>query len=304
MQDFPSDVTWDAPASLPAAPQPSSDDIKWDRPSGLAAQTLTGLQEGVGYALAAPHLLAGMAESGLGKVGMGPGSSSLGDVAHWAASNTWTPKDWIDYLYRGPLSQSLNRVLGLPQPQPAAATTPEEKIYQTALSTVVPTAASLAMGGAGAANIFPAMTGGLASGVASETAHQLWPDNYWAQLAAGLAGAFAGNRLAGGLQSGVGAGAGAISRWRDPVTAANQQVPNEIAASPSQMLTADSVQNIIDSALRSTGGGHGGGAGGLLGGGAGVLLEHGAEALGVPPGISSLGGHYLGNLLGSCWAPL
>jgi hypothetical protein len=72
-----------------------------------------------------------------------------------------------------------------------------------------------------------------------------------------------------------------------------KRVASELAAAPAQ--AADPIQNIIDTAVKGAAPSAHDGVGGAIGGAAGVLLERGAEALGVPPGITSLAGHYLGN---------
>jgi hypothetical protein len=171
--------------------------------------------------------------SGLGsQPGIGQAVSSGLD---WATRNFRTPQEWSDVLYRGGVAQGVNQALGLPQPQPAPATTPGQRIYQTGLSAVVPT---LIGGAAGLPTpIVPSVVG---SGTAQAYA-EARPNDYWGQLAAATLASLATGKamdIGGNLAGQAGQYA---SRVASPQTAAGNQAAQElvtIAGMPTDELTA------------------------------------------------------------------
>ena len=242
---LPSGYSWDTstPASTPLSPQlpnlPAG--YAWDYPgappSGLGAQTLTGLQRGTEYALGIPRALATAAQNVWQGTGLGsqPGiGQAVSSGLDWATRQFHTPQEWSDALYRGGVAQNLNQALGLPQPQPAPATTPGERIYQAGLSAVLPTLLGNYAGIS--APLVPSVVG---SGTAQAYA-EARPDDYAGQLAAATLASLATGKamdIGGNLAGQAGQFA---NRVASPQTVAGQQAAQElvtIAGQPADVLT-------------------------------------------------------------------
>src|SRR6266550_9259340 len=185
----------------------------------VLANAITSLQNGVGNLFGAPHAIADLADRLRNEFGtkvMGrPADTEPGFVTR----HTYSPSDINGALYSA--SGTVNNAVGLPAPRPYEPTTPEGRLGQNVLGSVVPSL----VGGSGVGGLISRLAAGAGGTTAGTLYGQAVPDEPAGQLVASLLGGGAAAATAG---AGMGLG-NRVARPIWPNAYAAPKVANEIA---------------------------------------------------------------------------